>query len=51
MAAAWYDARLPPSVPIIFLTNDADNKRKAQDAGLRALTVQVGDCSLHHLHA
>ena len=40
-AAAWYDARLPPSMPVIFITNDADNLRKAQEAGLRAMTVQV----------
>ena len=41
VAAAWYDARLAPSMPILFLTNDADNRRKAQEAGLRALTVAV----------
>ena len=41
VAAAWYDARLPPAMPIVFLTNDADNRRKAQEAGLRAMTVQV----------
>ncbi|KAK9797008.1 hypothetical protein WJX73_004308 [Symbiochloris irregularis] len=40
VAAKWYDTRMPPSMPVIFLTNDADNLRKAQEDGLRAMTVQ-----------
>lgn len=47
VAAAWYDARLPPSMPILFLTNDAENRRKAQEAGLRAMTVQVRGLCAH----
>ena len=35
-----YAARLP-AMPIIMLSNDADNRRKAAEAGVAAMTVQV----------
>ena len=40
VAAAWYAARLP-SVRVLVLTNDADNRRRALEAGLQAMTVQA----------
>ena len=40
VAAAWYAARLP-SVRVLVVTNDADNRRRALEAGLQAITVQA----------
>jgi hypothetical protein len=40
VAAAWYAARLP-KMRIVVLTNDADNRRRALEAGLQAMTVQA----------
>lgn len=40
VAAAWYAARLP-GVRVLVLTNDADNRRRALEAGLQAMTVQA----------
>jgi len=40
VAAAWYAARLP-GMRVVMLTNDADNRRRALDAGLQAMSVQA----------
>lgn len=40
VAAAWY-AKLLPKMPILLVTNDADNLRKAKMEGLNAMNVQV----------
>ncbi|KAK9825185.1 hypothetical protein WJX81_004330 [Elliptochloris bilobata] len=40
VAAAWYGARLP-GVRVLVLTNDADNRRRALESGLQAMTVQA----------
>lgn len=40
MAAAWYMKRVP-GMPIIVLTNDAENRRKALEMGINAMSVQV----------
>ena len=40
MATAWYAHRLP-QVEVYLLTNDADNRRKALEQGLKAMSVQV----------
>lgn len=40
VAAAWYAARLP-GMRVVVLTNDADNRRRALDAGLQAMSVQA----------
>ena len=40
VAAAWY-AKLLPQTPILLITNDADNLRKAKLEGLNAMNVQV----------
>jgi len=40
VAAAWYAARLP-KMRVVVLTNDADNRRRALEAGLLAMTVQA----------
>lgn len=39
-AAAWYAARLP-GMRVVVLTNDADNRRRALEAGLQAMSVQA----------
>jgi len=41
VAAAWYVARIP-AMPIVMLSNDADNRRKAVELGVTAMSVQVG---------
>lgn len=38
VAAAWYAARLP-SVRVVLLTDDADNRRKAAEAGIEAMSA------------
>lgn len=38
-AALWYQKHLPPSLPIILLTNDQDNRTKARGEGLRAFKL------------
>ena len=40
VAAAWYMKRVP-GMPIIVLTNDAENRRKALEMGINAMSVQV----------
>ena len=40
VAAVWYMKRVP-GMPIIMLTNDAENRRKALDMGIKAMSVQV----------
>jgi len=40
VAAAWY-ARKLPSMPILLISNDADNLRRAKAEGLNAMGVQV----------
>ena len=40
IAAAWYMRRVP-GMPIIVLTNDAENRRKALEMGINAMSVQV----------
>ena len=40
VAAAWYMRRVP-GMPIIVLTNDAENRRKALEMGINAMSVQV----------
>ena len=44
IAAAWYMRRVP-GMPIIMLTNDAENRRKALEMGINAMSVQVGTIS------
>ena len=36
-----YKRRLPPSPELLFLTNDADNRKKAAAEGLTAMTTVV----------
>ena len=36
-----YKRRLPPCPEVLFLTNDADNRKKAAAAGLTAMTTAV----------
>lgn len=40
VAAAWY-ARKLPSMPVLLITNDADNLRRAKAEGLNAMGIQV----------
>lgn len=40
LAAAWY-AKLLPSMPVLLITNDADNLRKAKLEGLNVMSIQV----------
>ncbi len=40
VAATWY-AKLLPKTPILLVTNDADNLRKARLEGLNAMNIQV----------
>ena len=40
VAAAWYTKRLP-DMEILLLTNDADNRRKANVEGVTAMSVRV----------
>lgn len=40
VAAAWY-AKLLPKTPVLLVTNDADNLRKAKLEGLNAMSIQV----------
>ncbi|CAL5222204.1 g4534 [Coccomyxa viridis] len=40
IAAAWYMRRVP-GMPIIVLTNDAENRRKALEMGINAMSVQA----------
>ena len=47
VAAAWYMKRVP-GMPIVVLTNDAENRRKALEMGINAMSVQV--CKPHHRH-
>ncbi len=47
IAAAWYMRRVP-GMPIIVLTNDAENRRKALEMGINAMSVQVGTISHHN---
>ena len=46
VAAAWYMRRVP-GMPIIVLTNDAENRRKALEMGINALSVQVQLLAMH----
>jgi hypothetical protein len=39
VAAKWYTARLP-SKEIILLTSDADNRSKALESGVKAMTME-----------
>lgn len=45
VATAWYAQRLP-QMEVFLLTNDADNRRKALEQGLKAMSIQV--CSSTH---
>lgn len=47
VAAAWYAQRVP-AMPVILLSNDADNRRKAAEAGVTAMSVQVRCWVLRH---
>ena len=40
IAAAWY-AELLPSMPILLITNDADNLRRSRLEGLNAMSIQA----------
>lgn len=40
VASAWYAKRLP-QMEILLLTNDAENRRKALEQGLKAMSIQV----------
>ena len=40
VASAWYAQRLP-QMDILLLTNDAENRRKALEQGLKAMSIQV----------
>ena len=40
VATAWYAQRLP-QMEVYLLTNDAENRRKALEQGLKAMSVQV----------
>jgi len=46
VAAAWYMRRVP-GMPIIVLTNDAENRRKALEMGINAMSVQVRLPAMH----
>ena len=37
-----YKRRLPPTPELLFLTNDADNRKRAAAEGLTAMTTVVG---------
>ena len=45
VAARWYAARLGARMPVLLLSNDADCRARAEQEGLSALSVQVGDLS------
>lgn len=40
VAAAWYAQKLP-SMPVLLISNDADNLRRARAEGLNAMGIQV----------
>ena len=40
VAAAWYTQRIP-AMRIVLLSNDVDNRRKAAEAGITTMSVQV----------
>lgn len=40
VAAAWYTRRIP-AMRIVLLSNDVDNRRKAAEAGITTMSVQV----------
>ena len=48
VAAAWYMRRVP-GMPIIVLTNDTENRRKALEMGINAMSVQVGAILAQHI--
>ncbi len=50
VAAAWYMRRVP-GMPIIVLTNDAENRRKALEMGINAMSVQVQLLAMHRCRA
>ena len=47
VAAAWYMRRVP-GMPIIVLTNDIENRRKAMEMGINAMSVQVDTLLRQH---
>lgn len=40
IGTAWYAQRLP-QMEVFLLTNDAENRRKALEQGLKAMSIQV----------
>lgn len=38
MAASWYQRHLGGSTPVLLITNDRENKRKATEEGISAET-------------
>lgn len=40
VAAKWYADRFP-SVKVLLLSNDVDNRRKATDLGLQTMSIQA----------